>query len=156
MAEFDYSRPAVQAALRQGRNPTDALRIFRANGGRVRTQDWYRQVGQAVREKVMDTYELASHPSRIPTAGEIQTMTVPRRGGGYLQRALVVGTTPEGLTITKQVSFRFNRLRSRRYVMEQAKLLLQQHGGRFQQAPDSIPIDVLGAVYQGTYQLVTA
>lgn len=148
----DFPRWVAQIAIREGRNATEALRIFREKGGAVRTQTWYRLYGQAQMEGIQGAHELQQPLHLRPQAPDIQTMTT-RRSSGYMQRVVVMGRDSHGLVISKDVSLRTDRLVSRRSAVKRAVELLNTHAGRFPEQTDSEPMTVIAGFYQGTYQL---
>jgi hypothetical protein len=148
----DFPRWVAQIAIREGRNATDALRIFREKGGRVRTQSWYRLWGQAQLEGIQGAHELEAPLHLRPQAPDIQTMST-RRSTGYMQRVVVMGRDSLGYVVSKDVSLRTDRLVSRRTAIKRAVELLNTHGGRFPEQSDSEPMSVIAGFYQGTYEL---
>lgn len=152
MAREDFPRWVAQTAIREGRSATDALNIFRAGGGKVRTQTWYRLYGQAQLEGIMGAAEIERPMHLRPTTEDIQPMST-RRSAGFMQRVVVMGRDSSGLVISKDVSIRTDRLMSRRNAVNRAVELLTTHGGKFPQAQDSEPMSVVAAFYSGTYDL---
>lgn len=148
----DFPRWVAQVAIREGRNATDALRLFREAGGSVRTQTWYRLWGQAQMEGIMGSHELQQPLHLRPEAQDIQKMST-RRSSGYMQRVVIMGRDSHGLTISKDVSLRTDQLVSRGTAVNRAVELLTTHGGQFPQAQDSEPMTVIAGFYQGTYEL---
>lgn len=151
MASFDWPKGLVQRALREGVGATDALRVFRDAGGRIRTQSWYRLYSQAQLEGVMSGREAGANLRSRPTSGEIQTAT-SRRATGYMQRVTVMGRDAGGNIISREVSFRSNNLVSRQNAINKA-LALVQGGiegpeGRERYAMSS----VMAGFYSGTFQ----
>lgn len=152
MAAEDFPRWVASVALREGRSATDALRIFREQGGRVRTQTWYRLYGQAQMEGIMGSVEAAQPLHLRPTTEHIQQMST-RRSTGFMQRVVVMGRDSHGLVVSKDVSLRTDTLISRRNAINRAVELLTTHAGRFPEQIDSEPMTVIAGFYQGTYQL---
>lgn len=152
MAKGEFSRWIAQTAIREGRNATDALRMFRALGGSVRTQTWYRLYGQAQMEGIQGAHELEAPLHRIPETQDIQQMTT-RRSRGFMQRVVVMGRDSHGLVVSKDVSLRTDKLVSRKTAVNRAVELLTTHGGNFPNAQDSEPMTVVAGFYQGTYEL---
>lgn len=101
----------------------------------------------------MASVEAAAPLNRIPTVEHIQRVS-SRRARGYYQRVRIYGIDPSGLAISKQITVKVPRLRSRAWVIQQATSILQSGGGRFPQATGSIPIRVVGGIYQATYEAV--
>lgn len=150
MAREDWPIGALQGAIKSGTSATNALKTFRAEGGTIRTQTWYRLYGQLQLEGVMASKELASPLNRRPTTQEIQTVT-SRRARGFMQRVTVMGRDDEGLVIAKDVSLRTNQLVSRQNAINKA-LALVQNGMEDEETRDRYPLkSLIGGFYQGTY-----
>ena len=145
-AGSDWPFSAAQIAIREGANATDALRAFRAAGGSVRTQTWYRLYGQAQLEGAMSGREASAGLARVPVSNEIQTRSVPR-ATGYMQRVTVFGRTDQGDIVTREVSLRSSRLVSRANAVAKALALVQQ-GMTDPESRDRYP---LRALLLGTY-----
>lgn len=137
----------VQRAVREGVNATDALRLYRAAGGSVRTQTWYRLYGQAKLELELHGTE-AGRPLHLrPTADEIQQRTT-RRARGYEQRATVFMRDREtGEVIARPFSQRAEGVVSRRNVIETAIGIFSDFAAQYDLVPE-------GAIYTGTFELV--
>jgi hypothetical protein len=150
MPREDWPIGALQSAIKSGTSATNALGSFRAEGGRIKTQTWYRLYGQLQLEGVMASKELAAPLNRRPTADEVQTVT-SRRARGFMQRVTVMGRDDEGLVIARDVSLRNDTLLSRGNAIKQA-LALVQAGMEDEDTRDRYPLkSLLGGFYQGTY-----
>lgn len=144
-----WAKTAAQLALREGRNATDALRLFREAGGRVRTETWYRFYGQAQLEGTLASREFGAALNRIPTADEIATATAPR-ARGFMQRVTVYGRGDEGEIIARDVSLRTDRLVSRQNAIAKAMALVQS-GMEDPERRDRYPFrQLLMGAYTGT------
>lgn len=151
MAGSNIPRASVQAAIREGANASDALRAYRAAGGSVRTQTWYRLYGQVQLEGVMAGREAGASLRARPTAGEIQQATSVR-ARGYMQRVTVLGRDSEGNIISRETSFRSDNLVSRQNAINKALALVQAGiegpEGRERYAMTA----VLAGFYSGTFE----
>lgn len=137
--------------MRENVSATAALKAFRAAGGSIRTQTWYRLYGQAQLEGAMTSKEAGRPLGRIPTASEIQPATVPR-ARGFMQRVTVYGRDQAGNIITRDVSLRSGRLVSRGNAINKA-LALVQAGMDDPERRDRYPMQaLLMGTYSGTYE----
>ena len=151
VAIFDWPKGLIQTALREGGSATSALAGFRAAGGRIRTQTWYRLWGQTELERARVGDEIGANPRRIPTSGEIQTST-SRRARGYMQRVTVLGRDADGNVLARDVSLRPGALVSRQNAIDKALALLQA-GMETPEGRERYPLRaLLAAFYVGTYR----
>jgi hypothetical protein len=145
------NRAAAQLAMREGVNASQALKAFRAAGGSVRTQTWYRLYGQAQLEGALTSREAGAPLNRVPTASEVQPASVPR-ARGFMQRVTVYGRTEEGHIITRDVSLRSGKLVSRGNAINKA-LALVQAGMDDPERRDRYPmVALLMGTYSATYE----
>lgn len=151
MAREDWPVGSLQSAIKAGRSASAALAEYRAGGGSIRTQTWYRLYGQLQLEGAFASKEAATPLNRRPTAGDIQQVS-SRRATGYMQRVTILGRDDSGLIIAKDVSLRPDRLMSRQAAIDQA-LALVQSGMEDEETRDRYPLKALiGGFYQGTYE----
>lgn len=113
------ARLAINAALSRGDSATAALKAYRAEGGSIRTQTFYRLYGQAQLEGLTVEKEPSRPLHRAPTADETRPMTV-KNPGGYLQKVVVLGRDKDGLVLSKHVTLKTDKLISRKKAITTA------------------------------------
>ena len=138
---------AVLDALNEGKSATAGLAAYRAAGGEVRTQTWYRLHGE-VQSALAGRISEASAPlNRRPTGDEVTTWTT-RNAAGYLQQIeVLVRDRQTGEVMAKPYSVTGDTMRSRGAAISEA---LDAYMGNADQYEEQ----VLGAVHVGAYELV--
>ena len=136
----------LHRAVSQGVNATEALNLYRAAGGEIRTATWYRLYGEiaAVRESIAQELQRPLH--RAPTGEEMSTWTTRRRQGIAQQVNVYMREQQSGIIIAKPYTAIVREPRSRQSVIEEA---LTNYGENQKQ----YGLQPLGALYVGTYQL---
>lgn len=150
--DYDYPKGLVQRALREGESAASTLRAFRAAGGRIRTQTWQRMYAQAQLEGLMTSREFGAQQNRVPTSEFIQKST-SRRAEGLMQRAVVFLRNADGLVISKDISIRTDRLRSRQDVVDKALAIMQGALTDPETSERYAVSAILGGAYTGTFDL---
>jgi len=100
-----YAGTYAARALGEGLTATAALRDFRAAGGGIQTQRWYRLWGQAEFALGDQQSEIARPLSRIPERGTLPVIET-RNTTHLQQRVRVFGITREGAYDTRVVTVR--------------------------------------------------
>jgi hypothetical protein len=140
---------AAQWALNSvltGQSARAGLGAYRAAGGRLGSQSWYRLVGEiqaslAAREGIYD------EPLNLrPVAAEIRTWTTAKARGYIQQVEVLVREKTTGQIVSVPFSVHGRSLVSRRNAIQQAlDVYSDDNAKRYDQV-------VLGAVYTGTYE----
>lgn len=140
---------AVLDAIASGQSASSSLAAYRAAGGEVRTQTWYRLHGE-VQASLGDRISEAAAPlNRRPTGDEVQTMST-RTASGFLQQVeVLVRNRQTGEVEAKPFSVTGDRLVSRGAAVSQA---LDTFAAGVEEGNYSE--QVLGAVHVGAYELV--
>jgi hypothetical protein len=142
---------ALQQAIRAGESATGALAAYRASGGQIRTQTWYRLYTQLQIEGALQSKELASPLNRRPTAEDLQLATT-RHATGFMQRVVVMAEDNNGNIRGLDVSITGAGVVSRRAAVAEA-LAKVQAGMEDEDTRDRYPFKrVIGGYYQGTYE----
>lgn len=102
MARQPYFRTFARKLAEEGSSAASALRAWRAAGGRVRTQDWYRVWGELRSQLALSPHEQGRSLLAVPTEGEIVTGTF-QRAHGIAHEVLIIGRTRAGEIVTKRV-----------------------------------------------------
>lgn len=140
------ARLAIARALSNGQTATSALHDFRAAGGRMRTQTFYRLYGQAQVEGI-HRYEEASRPlNRTPDYSEIQQMTV-RRGGGFLHKVVVMTRDASGQIISRTLNITRRTPMTRGAAIRRAMEIVSDN-------KDSYGLDPVAAFHTGVFEMV--
>ena len=141
------NRAFIQEALREGRSATAALSAYRASGGRVRTQSFYRAWGEAERALGRSGAEAAANLGARPGAGNIEEVrTTHARGYGHVVQ--VVGVNPKtGEAATTTVTIRSDTLLERREAVAMAVGRVEEDQERYELRP-------VGGIYTGTERYV--
>jgi hypothetical protein len=134
------------ASQLEGKSARQGLAEYRAEGGRIASQTWYRLVGEmqamlASREGIYD------EPINLrPVASEIQTWTTNKARGYIQQVEVLVRERATGQIISVPFSVSGRSLVSRRNAISQAlDVYSDDNAQRYNQ-------QILGAVYTGTYE----
>jgi hypothetical protein len=153
MSREAYPRGLIQKLAEGGENATKALGEFRAAGGHIRTQTWYRMWGEIVNEKSLEQIELGAPLHLRPTVDQLIPMTTVR-ARGFAQRSQIFGRNSAGEVFTKTIDVRTDTLVSRRNAIHKAIGIAE--GIAADAAPDSgsVMTTVIGGVYGGTFELV--
>jgi hypothetical protein len=137
---------AVLDALRDGKSATAGLAAYRAAGGEVRTQTWYRLHGEVQSALAGKISEASAPLGRRPTGDELTTWTT-RNAAGYLQQVeVLVRDRATGEVMAKPFSVTGPDLVSRGAAISEA---LDAYMGN----ADIYEEQVLGAVHVGAYEL---
>jgi hypothetical protein len=151
MAREGWPVSALQQAIRTGETPTAALAAYRAAGGSIRTQTWYRLYQQLEIEGALQSKELASPLNRRPTAEDLQLATT-RLATGFMQRVVVMAEDDQGRIRGLDVSVTGEGVVSRRSAIADA-LAKVQAGMEDEDTRDRYPFKrIIGGYYQGTYE----
>ena len=138
--------PFALGAILQGWSATRGLQEFRALGGRISNQVWFRLTGelQAMLARREGEYDEPLH--RRPQGHEIQTWQ-GYRGRGFIQQVeVIVRDRDTGEIISVPFSHNTRILHSRKQVIRDALNTITPEG------TDGDKQQILGAVYTGTYQ----
>lgn len=76
-----------------------------------------------------------------------------RRAKGYMQRVQIFGRTVNGDVITKTIDVRGNSLIARRNAIAKGEAVVKGIDSPAGRDTGSLPVQVLGGVYGGTYLL---
>lgn len=147
-----YPRGLIQRLAEAGESSSRSLSEYRAAGGRIRTQTWYRMWGEIENERSLAGIEEGQPLHLKPTGDEIMQMTT-RRASGYMQRVQVFGRTAQGDVMTKTIDLRTGDLVSRRNAIGKAMGVVEGIESESGRETGSVPVAVVGAVYGGTYEL---
>lgn len=152
MAIIEPAGERIQAAIAQGVNATSTLAAWRARGGRIRTQTWYRVWGQIENEQLQAIPEAAASPSRRPAAGEIQ-LRQSKRPGAYHQDVVLIVQDAHGNVNLRNVHLRTPRLMSRRAAVRLAQSKWNTIGPEAKQGTSGTAWRAIGGIYFGTFEL---
>lgn len=137
----------VQQALTEGLGATAALRVFRAAGGKVRTQSWYRAFGEAERALAEAGSEASANLDARPGWGRIETVHTPK-ATGYGHIVHVVGVNPKtGEETVSSITIHATTRLTRRQAVETAVQRVAENQERYENRP-------VGGVYIGTQHYV--
>lgn len=151
----EYPRGLIQKLAEGYSGPgaaTQALGEFRRLGGAMRTQTWYRLWSEIKNEQSLAGVEEGRDLRFRPTAGEIQTLTT-RRATGFHQRVTVFGRTQTGYINSMTFNVKTSTPRARWWAIRKAEEWAQGMQPGQNAHPDTVIVQTLGAVYQGTFQL---
>jgi hypothetical protein len=140
---------AAQAALASqlaGKSGREGLVDYRASGGRIASQTWFRLVGE-MQAMLASKEGIYNEPTNLrPVASEIQVWTTTK-AKGYVQQVEVLARDRDtGQIISIPFSVTGRSLVSRRNAMQQAlSIYSDDNASKYNQ-------QILGAVYTGTYE----
>lgn len=140
---------AVLDALGNQQSASASLKAYRAAGGEVRTQTWYRLFGEVQGALGNRISEATAPLNRRPTAEETTTWST-RNAAGFLQQVeVLVRDRDTGEVSARPFSVTGPRLQSRGAVISQALDVFDSgvEEGSFSE-------QILGAVHVGAYELV--
>lgn len=140
-----YAGTAAARALSEGLTPSAGLRAFRAAGGGIRTQTWYRLWGQAEFAGVHVQSEVGQPLNRRPERGTLPTVTT-RSKTGIQQRVRVFGRTPEGTIDSRVVTVRTQNGVSRAHAIRLAINAVADS--------DAYPLHPVSGVHIGSFEEV--
>ena len=143
----------IQAAISEGRSATETLRDWRARGGAIRTQTWYRVWGQVENEQLQAIPEAAEPPHRRPTPETIQERTT-KRPGAYHQDVTLIVQDAHGNVELRNVHLRTPRLLSRRGAIRAVKDKWNQISPERGPGQSGTVWKAIGGIYLGTFNLV--
>jgi hypothetical protein len=105
-----YAANFMRRLIEEGASAAEGLRRYRAAGGAIRTQVWYRSFGETARVLAEKGKVLAAPRTRRPAADEVTTWTT-RRATGYIYQAEVqVRLRGTSEIFTTNFSFKSDRL----------------------------------------------
>jgi hypothetical protein len=135
-------------AILSGLSATAGLKAYRAAGGKVASQTWYRLTGE-LQAMLADREGIYNEPVNLrPVASEIKTWETAKAKGYIQQVEVLVRDRGTGEIISVPFSLQGNSLVSRRSAIRAAlDVYSDDNARRYNQ-------QVLGAVYTGTYQAV--
>lgn len=131
---------------------SQALAEFRAAGGKMRTQTWYRMWGEVENERSLSGIETGRPLHLKPTQDEVIPMTT-RRASGYMQRVQVVTRDSEGTLATKTIDVRSKDLISRKNAIGRAEKIVEGITTSQDKGAEQYYHAVVTAFYGGTYEL---
>lgn len=138
---------AVLDALKEGRSATSGLAAYRAAGGNVRTQTWYRLHGE-VQSALAGRIGEASAPLDRAPGGDETTKWTTRNAGGFLQQVeVLVRDRATGEVMAKPFSVTGEAMLTRGEAISQALDAYMDNADEYEE-------QVLGAVHVGAYELV--
>ena len=140
---------AVLDSIATGQSASAGLAAYRAAGGEVRTQTWYRLHGEVQASLAGRIQEAAAPLNRRPTGEEVQTMSTTSAKGYLQQIEVLVRNRGTGEVEAKPFSVTGDQLISRGNAISQA---LDAFAGGVEEG--SFEEQVLGAVHVGAYQMV--
>jgi hypothetical protein len=114
-----YAGTAAARGLASGLTASQGLQAFRASGGGIRTQTWFRLWGQAEFAGIHTSSEVGQPLNRVPQRGTLPTITTGTKTG-IQQRVRVFGLTPEGAVDSRVVTVRTRNGISRQNAIRQA------------------------------------
>lgn len=135
-------------AVTEGWSATAGLDRYRAEGGHIANQTWYRMFGE-IQHSLSDRAGAYNEPLNLrPVAAEIKTWTTKRATGFIQQVEVLVRDKATGQVISVPFSVTGKTLVSRRNALQQAlSVYSDENATKYNQT-------VLGAIYTGTYQAV--
>jgi hypothetical protein len=135
-------------AVTEGWSATAGLDRYRAEGGHMANQTWYRMFGE-IQRTVADRGGTYNEPVNLrPVASEIKTWTTAKASGYIQQVEVLVRDRATGQIISVPFSVTGRSLVSRANALQQAlDVYSDDNAKKYDQ-------QVLGAVYTGTYQAV--
>lgn len=139
---------AIQSLLRQGDvGPTQALREYRAAGGQIRTQRWFRAWGEMAAELAARPAVQAAPLESYPEGGQLTRVQSARPGAYLYVGGVMVFDRPTNEPILKAASIRSSTL----LTYAQAQNLLEQQVGM---GADSYGYTVAGGYVTAVRELV--
>lgn len=135
-------------AVQEGWSATAGLDRYRAEGGHMANQTWYRLYGE-IQGSVADRSDVMNQPLNLrPVASEIKTWSTKNATGYVQQVEVLVRERATGQIISVPFSVTGRSLVSRANALQQAlDVYSDDNAKKYNQ-------QVLGAVYTGTYQAV--
>jgi len=139
---------AALDAILSGLSAREGLKQFRAAGGRVASQTWFRLTGE-LQAMLADREGIYNEPVNLrPVAAEIKTWTTAKAKGFIQQVEVLVRDRGTGEIISVPFSVQGRSLISRRAAIAQSlEIYSSDNAKKYNQ-------QILGAVYTGTYQAV--
>jgi len=135
-------------AVEDGWSATAGLDRFRAEGGAIRNDTWYRMYSE-IKTSLAGRAGTYNEPvNRIPTASEVKQWTTAHAKGYIQQVEVLVRDKTTGEVYSAPFSLAGKTLRSRAAVLKHA---LEQYTG---DSEEKYAQKVLGAIYTGTYQMI--
>ncbi len=145
----------IGALLERGLAPTAALREFRAAGGRVRTQTWYRAWGEVAGELATRERVQAAPLRRRPIAEEI-TRRTSKKPGAFLYRGQIAVNRrlrdERGRLVDYELQWLPASVRTRRLLTYTS--VMDQMTADAAEGGDSYDYAVLGAMVSTVSELV--
>jgi hypothetical protein len=102
MANSVYMGGFMRSLVLSYPGPTAALRAWRAAGGKIRTQDFYRAYGEAKAQLALAQSEVGADLQAVPEESQIAQGTFPR-ARGIAHEVVIVGRARSGEILTKRV-----------------------------------------------------
>lgn len=135
-------------AVTEGWSATAGLDRYRAEGGHMANQTWYRLFGE-IKSSIDNRAGTYNEPLNLrPTASEIQTWTTAKATGYIQQVEVLVRDRGTGQIISVPFSVTGRALVSRANALRQAlDVYTSDNAKKYNQ-------QVLGAIYTGTYQAI--
>jgi len=147
MATEDLSAAqSALAAILGGFSARQGLEQFRAEGGHIASQTWFRVTGE-LQAMLAEREGIYNEPINLrPVASEIQTWTTQKAKGYIQQVEVLVREKSTGQIVSVPFSVSGRTLVSRRNAIQQAlDVYSDDNAKKYNQT-------VLGAVYTGTYE----
>ena len=152
MASGAYPRSLIHKLAESGASASGALSEFRAAGGKMRTQSWYRMWGEVENERSLGGIETGRPLHLRPTQDEIIPMTT-KRASGYMQRVNVVTRDADGIMATKTIDVRSRGLISRKNAIGRAMQIVEGITTSTSEGAKQYYHEVVTGFYGGTYEL---
>lgn len=102
MAKPGYFKEFIRDLVLEYPTPTAALRAWRAAGGHVRTQDFYRAYGETKAQLALAGPEMGKDLNLTPDESEIVTGVFPH-ARGIAHEVIIIGRSRSGEIISKRV-----------------------------------------------------
>lgn len=133
-------------SVQTGQSARQGLAAYRAEGGHIASQTWFRLVGE-IQSALADREGIYDEPLNLrPVASEIRTWSTAKAKGYIQQVEVLVRDRGTGQIISVPFSVQARSLVSRRNAIAQAlDVYSDDNAKRYNQ-------QVLGAVYTGTYE----
>lgn len=145
----DYPTNFIPGAIREGKSATEALRDFRAAGGRIGNSTWYRSWGQVV-AALSKAGDVSSTPhNRRPDRSLISEWDVKGKSRYLYQVEAQIRFRGTDIVATKQMSFRSNTLVSMGRAIDEALHYLVDNEDQYDEV-------VLGGTVTGVYEFTGA
>lgn len=147
-----YPRSLIHKLTESDLTSSQALAEFRAAGGKMRTQNWYRMWGEVENERSLSGIETGLPLHLKPTGDEIIPVTT-RRASGFMQRVQVVAMDADGTHFTKTIDVRSKGLISRKNAIIRAEKIVEGITVAGSEGQEQYYHAVVTAFYGGTYEL---